>query len=204
MSKVTGDGNIYLTERAAADADIAGDGQIWVDDSTPNKLMFTDDTGNDIVVADSAEQRVVQVVNSTDGSLSTGTTAIPVDNTIPQITEGIECLSLAITPKNALNILKIEVTVQLSNSDAISSKTVALFQDSTADAIASVGSDKSGAAYRDVFSFVHYMVAGTTSATTFTVRGGATGGTTSFNGSNGNPYAGGTGSTSITITEYTP
>ena len=47
MSKVTGDGSIFLTEKAAADADVAGDGQLWVKTATPNELMFTDDAGND-------------------------------------------------------------------------------------------------------------------------------------------------------------
>ena len=35
MTIKNADGNIYQTERAAADADIAGDGQIWVETATP-------------------------------------------------------------------------------------------------------------------------------------------------------------------------
>jgi hypothetical protein len=46
------DGNsIYLNEKAAANADIAGDGQIWVKTATPNELWFTDDAGTDFQVA---------------------------------------------------------------------------------------------------------------------------------------------------------
>lgn len=40
-------GVITLKEQAAADADVAGEGQIWVDTATPNVLYFTDDTGTD-------------------------------------------------------------------------------------------------------------------------------------------------------------
>ena len=40
-------GNIFITESAAASSDIAGDGQIWVDDAVPNTLMFTNDAGTD-------------------------------------------------------------------------------------------------------------------------------------------------------------
>jgi len=47
MSKVTGDGSVFLTEKAAADTDVAGDGQIWVKTATPNVLKFTDDAGTD-------------------------------------------------------------------------------------------------------------------------------------------------------------
>jgi len=35
----------YITERAAAQADIAARGQFWVKDDTPNNAVFTDDTG---------------------------------------------------------------------------------------------------------------------------------------------------------------
>jgi hypothetical protein len=38
---------IYLTERAAAAADTAGLGQVWVKTGTPNTLWFTDDAGTD-------------------------------------------------------------------------------------------------------------------------------------------------------------
>lgn len=41
-------GVIFLKEQAAADADVAGSGQIWVKTATPNQLWFTDDAGTDI------------------------------------------------------------------------------------------------------------------------------------------------------------
>jgi hypothetical protein len=37
----------FITEQAAADADVAGDGQFWVQTNTPNLPMFTDDAGTD-------------------------------------------------------------------------------------------------------------------------------------------------------------
>ena len=40
-------GVMFLTEQAAAEADVAGKGQIWVKTVTPNQLWFTDDAGND-------------------------------------------------------------------------------------------------------------------------------------------------------------
>lgn len=40
-------GVINLIEQAAADADVAGRGQIWVKTATPNQLFFTDDAGTD-------------------------------------------------------------------------------------------------------------------------------------------------------------
>jgi hypothetical protein len=45
-------GVLTLTEQAAAEADVAGRGQIWVKTATPNELWFTDDAGTDFQVAD--------------------------------------------------------------------------------------------------------------------------------------------------------
>jgi len=47
---ITGIGVLTLTEQAAAEADVAGQGQIWVKNTTPNELWFTDDAGNDAQV----------------------------------------------------------------------------------------------------------------------------------------------------------
>jgi hypothetical protein len=45
---LTNGGVIFLTEQAAAEADVAGKGQFWVKTVTPNEPWFTDDAGNDI------------------------------------------------------------------------------------------------------------------------------------------------------------
>ena len=58
---------------------------------------------------DRADGGVVQVVNTTTGAVATGTTTMPQDDTIPQNTEGDEYMTLAITPKDATNKLKIDV-----------------------------------------------------------------------------------------------
>jgi len=47
VSKLTVEGTETLKEQAAADADTAGYGQIWVKDDAPNTLWFTDDAGTD-------------------------------------------------------------------------------------------------------------------------------------------------------------
>lgn len=144
---------------------------------------------------------VVQVVNTQTGALGSGTTLIPQDDTIPQNTEGTEFMTLAITPTSATNILLIEVCINGSNSVA-NGLVAALFQDSTAGALAvGIGPYIGTANAFSQISFNHRMVAGTTSATTFKVRMGATtAGTTYFNG-NITRYYGGVCASSITITE---
>jgi len=146
-----------------------------------------------------AATAVVQIVNVTDGALATGTTVIPQDDTIPQKTEGDEWMTLAITPKASSNKLFIQAVVNMSADSALDS-CIALFQDTTANALAA--SARHNYAEPDIFTINHFMEAGTTSATTFKIRGGSNAGTTRFNGKGANRLYGGVMSSSITITEY--
>jgi hypothetical protein len=41
---------VFIEEDTAADADVAGNGQLWVRDDAPNMLFFTDDEGNDFLI----------------------------------------------------------------------------------------------------------------------------------------------------------
>lgn len=45
---LTNGGVLFLTEQAAAEADVAGKGQVWVKTGAPNTLWFTDENGTDI------------------------------------------------------------------------------------------------------------------------------------------------------------
>lgn len=48
---VSGASSVFLTEKAAAEADVAGDGQFWVKNDTPNTPYFTNDAGTDVEIA---------------------------------------------------------------------------------------------------------------------------------------------------------
>ena len=147
---------------------------------------------------------VVQRVETLTGAVATGTTLIPIDDTIPQNNEGDEYMTLAITPKNANNKLVIDVVVNLSNSATPNYLLIAaLFQDSTANALVTVATQAVAANGLAQLTFRHVMTANTTSSTTFKVRAGShTAGTTTFNGQGGNRRFGGVMPSSITITEY--
>lgn len=143
----------------------------------------------------------VKFAKSETGAVSTTTTTIPFDDTIPQNTEGGEFMTLAFTPTNASNTLKIE-TVFICSVSSAGNFTVALFQDSTANALAAAVScaGVSGAAV--TVTFTHYMTAGTTSATTLKVRAGpSSANTITFNGGSSARLMGGVMASSITITE---
>lgn len=138
---------------------------------------------------------VIQSVSSTSSAVATGSTTIPYDDTIPQNTEGDQYFSLAITPTNSSNILEIMVVMNLYNSSASAgSMCVALFQDSTANALACRASNISQnvSTSHSVISLYYTMTAGTTSSTTFKVRAGhSQAGTTTLNGNGGNRKYGG-------------
>ncbi len=147
---------------------------------------------------------VVQVVNVMDGEVATGSTRMFNDDTIPVNTEGDEWMTLAITPRNVNNLLKIDVVFNFAQTAANQRHIIALFQDSTSAALAGameiVALDDANAP--KVVCFTHFMTAGTVVATTFKVRSGAqTSGTTTFNGNSGTRRLGGAMASSITVTE---
>jgi hypothetical protein len=142
-----------------------------------------------------------QVVNTQTGAVATGNTALPNDDTIPQITEGAEFMTLAVTPTSATNKLRIDVVCNISLAGA-GYPIVALFQDATANALIAVNAYSYSTAVMECVVFTYYMTAGTTSETTFRVRAGeAAGGTITFNGVGGARKFGGVCLSSITITE---
>lgn len=150
--------------------------------------------------------QVKRAVSATTGSTST---IFPLDNTIPQNTEGAEITELAITitPTSATNRLMISVLVAVSPSTAIWASG-GLFQDSTADALSANTLAMGTAAYIGYLPLEHDMVAGTTSATTFKVRVGPNAGTVYWNQSaagGGTNYFSTVGPVSrIQVIEYTP
>lgn len=147
--------------------------------------------------------QIVQIVNTQTGALATGTTLTPFDDTIPQNTEGNEFMTLAITPTNSSNILIIEVIAYAASSiSGVNSLTTALFQDSTAGALAAAINEANAGDTVLPHVLRHKMAAGTTSSTTFKIRiGGQSTGTTTFNGQNAGRLMGGVLASSITITE---
>ena len=143
----------------------------------------------------------LQVVNTQTGALATGSTQLPWDDTTPQSGEGDQYMTLAITPKSSTSKLFIQVQAFISPS-AKDWVTIALFQDSTAGALAAQGIYSNEVNGSMPLLLSHYMTSGTTSSTTFKVRiGSATPVTLSFNGASSARKMGGVMSSFITITE---
>lgn len=146
---------------------------------------------------------IIQVVNTQRGGVATGVTVLPQDNTIPQNNEGDQYMSLGVTPLHATNYLMIDVVVNLAHGSNHDTMAAALFQDDVVDALAAMqGACNANAHSPCLITFRHFMIAGTTSLTTFKVRAGCdVAGTTTFNGQNAGEIFDGRMVSSITIME---
>ena len=149
--------------------------------------------------------KVLQIVSNLSGASQTGTTVMNVDNTIPQITEGDEYYTLAITPASTSNTLEITCQFQIENNGGARLLTGALFNtdshSTNALASASDYAPTGGRMHRLVFT--HVMTAPSASSTTFRLRGRAeTSGTTVINSHNASLFFNGTMRSGIIIKEY--
>lgn len=146
----------------------------------------------------------VQIAQNSTTAVDTTSTTIPLDDTIPQLTEGKTFMSQAITPRRTTNILVIEAVLLLANAGGASHLIGAIFQDATANALAANNQFQGTASGGTTVVVRHTMVAGTTSSTTFKVNGGSgTAGTVTFNGAAGGRLFGAITKSSIVIREYT-
>jgi hypothetical protein len=144
---------------------------------------------------------LIQCVATSDTAATAISATIPLDDTIPQSGEGTQLMTQAITPGNSSNILEIEVIVPFAGTTGGAAAVVALFQDATASALAATVADTGSAGYSSGLHLIHRMTAGTTSATTFKVRVGATSGTLTINGASSARLLGGVSAARLIIRE---
>ncbi len=144
---------------------------------------------------------VVKSTAYSSNTLTTGTTLIPFDNTIPQTTEGVNLFVPVFTPTTSGNKIRISATIFGSYSVA-ATVTAALFQDATANALTAVATKVTAA--NDAFTIRLEWELTTASVTPITFKinvGGSTAGTVTMNGNAGAAIFGGVASSMLTITE---
>lgn len=147
---------------------------------------------------------LVQEVITQTGATATGATTMSLADTIPVITAGTEFMTRSITPKNANNTLVIDVVFNFA-LDAVVTGICALFQDATTNALAAASKANQVSGNTNQITFRHVMTAGTTSSTTFRVRGGPSAAATMrFNGTGAGRLFGGVYASSITVREVAP
>ena len=140
---------------------------------------------------------------TTSTALVSGATQIPFDDTIPQNTEGVQMLTQAITPKHAADLLLIAHIGVYTAGASTTPITVALFQDSTANALAVTASQATGADEATTVPLLYQMQPATTSSTTFKIRAGTNSTTIAMNAkaSAGTRLFGGTCYSALSVME---
>lgn len=70
---------LYVAEKADADADVSGSGQLWVDNQTPCELYFTTDAGDDIQITTGTSLGTpagsISLANGTNNYVTTASSA---------------------------------------------------------------------------------------------------------------------------------
>lgn len=145
---------------------------------------------------------IVQVQHTVVTGVVSGTTVLPQDDTIPQITEGFEVITCAITPSSAANNLLIMANINITHYVAETKAAYALFKDADANALAAVSV---GVQFTpNPVPLVHKVVAGGIAQITYRIRTGPpAAGTTYVNtvfSTTGRAY-GGVAATTLTIQE---
>ncbi len=133
------------------------------------------------------------------------TTVIPVDDTIPQNTEGTEVLTLSHTPKASTHILRIDVSLQVSGNNNLK-VTAALFEDAIANALMArttfIAVSAGSTLESQDLSFSYFTTAASTSARTYKVRVGPTSGTCYVNRDSGAGLFSNLSFATIALTEF--
>jgi len=124
--------------------------------------------------------KVLQVVTTKSQTVVSTTSVINLESTDPYTNDqGVEMLTATITPNATANRLVVVCSFVGTTLNG-SPPTIALWQDSDTNAIAAANSSTHGSNSGGHLGLIWEQAAGTTSATTFKIRGGPTGATTFY------------------------
>jgi hypothetical protein len=154
----------------------------------------------------SSQVLVKTSTNAFSNTYNATAAAMPCDNSIPQITEGILVASTTVTASAAGNKFRIYVNGMLSAA-AAQFAVCAVFKDTTANAIQDSGRCQyiTGANQIEIFTIIAENVAGDTSPHLYTVRCGmADGATFQVNFTDSERKLGGNAAFSIFVDEIVP
>lgn len=199
--------NLLLTGKGTGAVKVSGV-SYPVADGTSGQVLTTNGSGVATFASVPVSSQIFkQQVRTNSTSYTALSSSIPMDTTIPQITEGTEVLTASITPTSASSTLDITVVLNVGSASGNSLQYVAaLFVDATANAIAATavsGRDNPDNSYGITPTVISYSVsAATTTARTYRVRVGRSGAQNVYlNGSAAGNLLGGVQVSSITVVE---
>lgn len=139
---------------------------------TSGQVLTSNGAGTPATFQAAPSGKVAQIVNSLITTGSTVSTALPVDDTLPQSTEGVQITTVDITPTASDSTLIIGWHANVAHATGGAHMSGALFQDATADAIDAATVEMSASGEIAQVAGIHTMTAGTTSTITFKLRVG--------------------------------
>lgn len=125
----------------------------------------------------------------------------PLDNTIPQNTEGGLYCSVTITPKKATNRLVIR-GVAFCGTAAANNIGVSICDSAIANAIAATTMTNAAISYSVTIPIYAEIIAGSTVTRTYQLRVGTAAGTLYMNGNSTGAFFGGVGACRLSVEEY--
>lgn len=209
LGNVTNDAQVKRSEYTAK-------GKILVGTGAGTFTALTVGSNEQTLVADTTQAsgvkwasvggKLLQEVTSESGSLVTNATTIPADNTIPQITEGSEYMTLAITPQKPTSTLIVEAHLNFGMTVANHWAIAALFNTDLAVNNALTANAMWNSMGIAQYTMLHlhktFPAHGLSVATTFRVRAGTDDGSAlNFNGQGGVGLFNGTNHSTLSIRE---
>lgn len=149
--------------------------------------------------------RIINVVEDTDSAVATTTTTMPIDDTIPQNTEGAEFLSATINVTNAASKIKVEWGLNVATGTGGVNAAAALFKDSETDARMARATNAGSTNTISEIGGEYMMTAGATGNMTWAVRAGPeSAATLTVNGESGARRFGGVAYSYLRVSEILP
>jgi len=174
---ITSSGSVFITEAAAAIADVAGDGQFWIENTVPNEARFTDDSGVDFSLnhtvlkyKTSTTTHTVDIIPGNDPDLTyaisaTGTYAFELFFTFWGTTTGTQGLNFNINYSGTVGVgSRWHSMGRINGVSAIGQDSPV---SSTTSAIGSTSSDITTTDFTDHLSVFGTLVADTTGTIAF-------------------------------------
>lgn len=158
----------------------------------PFQVVVRDAFGN---IPGAGGGAIAQSRYSSNANLTTITSHIPADDTIPQISEGVQIFSDSLAVSDPANKIRLSIHIAGTKNNSASNIVAALFMDGGVNAIASIGVTQGAA---DVYSpaiqmhLYHEFTPGDTLSHAFTIRVGSGAGTWVMNGKSAGRLYGGT------------
>jgi hypothetical protein len=129
---------------------------------------------------------VIQNPRTQTGAVAQGSVAVPVDDSIPLVSEGNEYMTQAITPTSAANVLTVESQGVFATAGGALNATMCLFSGASVNALAATNIVTTGAGEPMPANLCFSLLASGTSSITFSVRAGSETATAlTFNGVGG-------------------